>query len=434
MRSTGRNNVGAVSKIVHASEYQNNFNCGPDLARYPMDIMTKPTRIEPHQAHQGAYAIISAGEGGGPYMTDSNSTIDNNHPIARITLAWYDIHRRELPWRDNPNPYWVLLSEYMLQQTQVKTVLPYFYRFINQYPSIQSLAAASDDDVMALWAGLGYYSRARNLLKAVRMIQTAGSFPSTVKELQALPGVGPYIAGAIGSIALGLDVPAVDGNHHRVLSRLFRDKGDRNAMWTIARQVLPAGRAGDFNQALMDLGAQICTSKNPKCHRCPLVNNCMAHMHSDISEYPVKPPKKKKARRFLQSFLWIRGNKILMCKRPQKGLFGGLYEPPTFFVEPEDSTDVDSFWFSKSKVHLKEFHKLGTIKHVLTHMNLEVTVFTIDCDGELDSISDYVDVDWFDLNDLSGIGLSTLAQKTVSLRNEDIQLSLIDSSSGFGNK
>ena len=359
-------------------------------------------------------------------MTETNSATENHHPIARFTLAWYDIHRRELPWRENPKPYWIMLSEYMLQQTQVKTALPYFHRFIETYPTIQALAEASDDEVMSLWAGLGYYSRARNLLKAARKIHESGEFPKTVKELKSLPGVGPYIAGAIGSIALGLDVPAVDGNHHRVLSRLFRDKGDRNSMWAIAGQIIPKGRAGDFNQALMDLGSQICTSKSPKCTQCPLVQLCQAHAQADVSDYPVKAKRKQKATRHLKAFLWMNDNKVLLCKRPQKGLFGGLFEPPTFFVDPDDTFSADVVWTRKTGLSPMEIFKKGDVKHVLTHMNMMVSVYAIQCDGELNAISDYLDVRWYGLEALEGIGLSTLAQKILAILNDDAQLSLLD--------
>ena len=173
------------------------------------------------------------------------------HPIAKAVLAWYDVHKRSLPWRDTVTPYRSWISEVMLQQTRVETVKPYFARFMKKFPSVQDLAAGSEQEVLELWAGLGYYSRARSLHKAAKQIVALGAFPSSRVEIQKLPGVGEYISGAIASIAFGLDHPAVDGNHHRVLSRLFRDSGNRKAMWSLAEKVLPKGRAGDFNQALM---------------------------------------------------------------------------------------------------------------------------------------------------------------------------------------
>ena len=217
------------------------------------------------------------------------------HTITKALLEWYDIHKRSLPWRDDVSPYRSLVSEVMLQQTRVDTVKPYFAKFMNSFPTVDALAAASQDEVLAHWSGLGYYSRARNLHKSAKKIVQDGSFPNTLKTIRELSGVGEYIAGAIASIAFGIDSPAVDGNHHRVLSRLFRNGGQRSDMWSIAEKLLPTGRAGDFNQALMDLGSQICTNKSPKCKKdCPLNHLCKAYLADEVSRFPVKKPKKAK--------------------------------------------------------------------------------------------------------------------------------------------
>ena len=213
--------------------------------------------------------------------------------VTQSLLAWYDVHRRTLPWRDDVSPYRTWISEVMLQQTRVDTVLPYFARFMSRFPTVEALAEAPSDEVMSMWAGLGYYSRARNMHRAAQEIVRLGAFPSTLPGIRALPGVGEYMAGAIGSIAFGLDEAAVDGNLHRVLSRLHASPGRRKDMWALAEGHLPSGRAGDFNQALMDLGSQICTARKPRCPSCPISTHCTSHAEDSVSLYPVKVKKKK---------------------------------------------------------------------------------------------------------------------------------------------
>ncbi|MEC8422612.1 MAG: A/G-specific adenine glycosylase, partial [Myxococcota bacterium] len=200
------------------------------------------------------------------------------HPLSRDLLAWYDAHRRILPWRDDgAGPYRTWISEVMLQQTRVETVKPYFARWMERFPTVEDLAAAPQDEVLAMWSGLGYYSRARNIHRAAQMVVEAGTFPTDLASVRALPGVGEYIAGAIASIALGLDEPAVDGNLERVLSRVHAHRGGRRAITAIARTLLPSGRAGDWNQALMDVGSGFCIPKAPRCPDCPLQRHCIAY-------------------------------------------------------------------------------------------------------------------------------------------------------------
>ena len=191
-------------------------------------------------------------------------------PVSRDLLAWYQAEARTLPWRSRVSPWGTLVSELMLQQTRVDTVIPYYLRFMERFPTPNTLAEASVDELLGYWSGLGYYSRARNLHKAATALAAAGRFPSDLDGLKALPGVGAYTAGAIGSIALGLDAVAVDGNLERVLSRLHRYSGGRDGVTALATAHLPPGRAGDYNQALMDLGATICLPKQPRCGDCPI--------------------------------------------------------------------------------------------------------------------------------------------------------------------
>ncbi|TES93094.1 MAG: A/G-specific adenine glycosylase, partial [Anaerolineales bacterium] len=206
-------------------------------------------------------------------------------PIAKKLLDWYDINKRDLPWRDDPIPYAVWVAEVMAQQTRLETVTPYFERWMARFPTIADLALASQQDALTLWEGLGYYSRARNLHKAAQVVieEHGGELPGNVKALQSLPGIGRYTAGAIASLVFGLDEPVVDGNVKRVMARVFMvdemvdvPAGERK-IWALAAEHLPLGKAADYNQALMDLGAMVCLPNNPDCERCPLREDCQAY-------------------------------------------------------------------------------------------------------------------------------------------------------------
>ena len=221
--------------------------------------------------------------------------------IAPRLLAWYREHKRDLPWRHTDDPYRILLAEFMLQQTQVDTVIPYYHRFLDRFPTVADLAKASQDDVLKAWEGLGYYARARNLHKAAHAIATdfAGDVPKTYGELKSLPGFGPYTTAAVLSIAYDLDHAVLDGNVIRVLTRLFDIRDDvtqtrvKNRLWELAQALLSKGEAGDHNQAVMELGAMICTPKNPACDRCPVQKYCAAHKAGDPQSLPVKAKKNR---------------------------------------------------------------------------------------------------------------------------------------------
>ena len=214
-------------------------------------------------------------------------------------IHWFEQNKADLPWRRTSDPYAIWLSEIMLQQTQVYTVIPYYERFLARFPTVQALAAASLDDVLKLWEGLGYYSRARNLHRAAQMVvnELGGVFPGTVPELLTLPGVGRYTAGAIASLAFGQDVPVLDGNVIRILTRLFDISDDvtetatKNALWVLAEQLVPAGRAGPWNEGLMELGRVVCTPQSPACGACPVAAFCAARENGVQHERPVKSPK-----------------------------------------------------------------------------------------------------------------------------------------------
>ena len=258
--------------------------------------------------------------------------------LARPLLAWYDENRRILPWREEVSPYRTWVSEIMLQQTRVAAVLPYFQRFMERYPTAEALAAGDEQELLKLWEGLGYYSRARNLQKAARVIaqEYGGQFPTDHKALMALPGIGDYTAGAILSIAFGVPAPAVDGNVLRILSRVtgsnldILDAKNKKTYRTWAEAALPADRPGAFNQALMDLGSAICLpGPSPRCGDCPLAHLCAARQEGKQALLPVRAPQKAKRPEELTVFLLRRPDgAVALRRRPPTGLLAGLWEYP----------------------------------------------------------------------------------------------------------
>jgi A/G-specific adenine glycosylase len=255
--------------------------------------------------------------------------------FARTLLAWHDVSSRDLPWRLTQDPYKIWLSEIMLQQTRAETVVSYYRAFLNRFPTVEALAGAELVDVLKQWEGLGYYSRARNLHAAAKIVAESGGFPRSAEALRALPGVGQYTAGAIASIAFGLSEPAIDGNQVRVLSRVFGIRtlstapGTKRALDRAARAALPALRPGDFNQALMGLGALICTPR-PDCARCPVQKYCDAFRVGDARLLPVRPPKADKRVEDRAVVLVFDKDRVLIRRRPDSGLLAGLYEFANF--------------------------------------------------------------------------------------------------------
>ncbi|MEL6349080.1 MAG: A/G-specific adenine glycosylase [Myxococcota bacterium] len=342
--------------------------------------------------------------------------------VAQSLLEWYDAHRRSLPWRDEVSPYRTWISEVMLQQTRVETVLPYFARFMERFPTVQALAAAPQDDVLSMWSGLGYYSRARNMHSAAQKIVELGAFPKTLEGVRALPGVGEYMAGAIGSIALGLDVAAVDGNLHRVLSRIHADEGDRKVMWTHARAHIPKGRAGDYNQALMDIGSQICKPKNPRCPVCPLKAHCAAFEAGEPTRYPKKAKKKVVPKRQAVCAAMWKDGQLLMVRRPAQGLYGGLYELPGDMLLENEAPAAGLTRALQARLGLSTItikSMLGDVRHTLTHMKLTLHVLLVEATGEI-ALSHYTDHRWISPDGLGDedVGLSTLAVKAVGVARE----------------
>jgi A/G-specific adenine glycosylase len=313
-----------------------------------------------------------------------------------LLLEWYDRHRRKLPWRpsagERADPYSVWLSEIMLQQTGVKTVGPYFLKFLARWPDVDALGRASLDDVLRMWAGLGYYSRARNLHACAVAVRRdhGGAFPDTEEALRALPGIGPYTAAAIAAIAFGRRTMPVDGNIERVVSRLFAVEEPLPLAKPLIKQLattLLAGeeksragdeesRAGDSAQALMDLGSSICTPKKPACALCPLNGDCVSRARGDQESFPRKAVKKTWALRRGAAFVVRRGDELLVRTRPEKGLLGGMTEVPgsDWLAAQDDRTALKQAPVLQG---VARWHrKVGVVTHVFTHFPLELVVYT----------------------------------------------------------
>jgi len=291
-------------------------------------------------------------------------------------LAWFDGNARSLPWRAPMgaarDPYRVWLSEIMLQQTTVPHAAPYFVDFTRRWPTVEALASAPDEEVMQAWAGLGYYARARNLLKCAREVAARGGFPETQAGLLALPGVGPYTAGAIASLAFGQAVAAVDSNAERVFARLLAMTGQWSAakkqIARVAATLVPADRPGDFAEALMDLGATLCTPKQPVCRNCPLTAYCVARAEGNPERYPIKPQKTARPVRYGHVYVLQRSGKVWLVRRQPSGLLGGMTGLPTSDWTPARmpaSPPVQAAWQS-----------LGEVRHVFTHFSLRLEVLS----------------------------------------------------------
>ena len=317
-----------------------------------------------------------------------NSLTKTLQQLPSPLLAWYAENRRVLPWREEVSPYRTWISEIMLQQTRVTAVLPYFARFMAAYPTVADLAAADDGELMRLWQGLGYYSRARNLKRAAqRMVEHfGGQFPATYQDLLTLPGIGDYTAGAILSIAMGQTVPAVDGNVLRVVSRVCAYGGDiadpktRKPLRDEIEKILPAGRAGDFNQAMMDLGATVCLPHGaPLCGTCPFSPFCMAHAAGQETGFPVKAPKKAKKIEEKTVFLLRRGGEIALRQRPKTGLLAGLWEFPN---TPGDLDETGAaLWLSENHVIPHLWSKKINYAHEFTHILWQITAYIVEVTG-----------------------------------------------------
>jgi A/G-specific adenine glycosylase len=350
-------------------------------------------------------------------------------PQSAALLAWFARHGRTLPWRaksgGRPDPYRVWLSEIMLQQTTVRSVAPYYTRFLTRWGDVRAVAAAPLDDVLKAWAGLGYYARARNLHACARAVveRHGGEFPASEAALRALPGIGDYTAAAIAAIAFDAPTSPVDGNIERVVARLFAVAeplpGAKAVLRGLARELFPQLRAGDFAQALMDLGATICTPKKPACAFCPWHESCRARVRGDAETYPRRTPKREGALHRGGAFVACRADGcVLVRTRPPRGLLGGMTEVPTTewskdFDESHSLSDAPRFFSPLADGDREIFWRrcAGTVRHVFTHFPLELAVYLAEVPANARAPAG---MRWIAIAELGGEALPTLMRKVLA--------------------
>lgn len=303
--------------------------------------------------------------------------------FATQLLNWYKAHKRNLPWRGHPDPYAVWVSEIMCQQTRVETVIPYFEKWMKLFPTVRALASAQERDVLNAWEGLGYYSRARNLHKAAKIVAEKfnGELPRSLDGLRSLPGIGRYTAGAIASLAFGMDQAALDGNIRRVLSRLFDvtefadSPAGEKILWALAEKNVPKGQAGDYNQALMDLGAAICLPGNPRCLLCPLTEICLAREKGTQELRPVMKPKKRIPLYVHAAAVIVERGRVLLSQRPADGLLGGMWEFPNVRVEGDPQKALVKALRAATQIKVRRKEALGSVDHAYSHFKVVMHPF-----------------------------------------------------------
>jgi A/G-specific adenine glycosylase len=324
-------------------------------------------------------------------------------------LAWFGQYgRKDLPWQQDRTPYRVWLSETMLQQTQVATVIPYFNAFTEKFPDIDSLAHAPVDEVLHLWSGLGYYARARNLHKTAQIIAERGRFPDTPDELIALPGIGRSTAGAILSIAFNKSQPILDGNVKRVLTRFKAVSGwpgnsaINKKLWAISAHLTPIDRVADYTQAVMDLGATVCTRSKPACMLCPLNADCLARLADSVSTYPTpKPAKILPVKQLTLLLLSDAENRILLEKRPPTGIWGGLWSLPEF-----DSIAAAHEWCLTHNIQISDQQPLTTRRHTFSHYHLDYTPLLVRANNPINFVMEANQTVWYKAERLNRLGLA----------------------------
>ena len=341
--------------------------------------------------------------------------------FAPAVLDWYHQHgRTDLPWQLDKTPYRVWLSEIMLQQTQVATVIPYYQRFLKIFPGIQSLANASIDQVLQHWQGLGYYARARNLHRAAQIIrdQHAGQFPQQMDQVTRLPGIGRSSAGAILSLAFGQGWPILDGNVKRVLARCFQVEGwygqgkTMKTLWQIAQQLTPAKQTGEYNQAMMDLGAMVCVKSNPRCEVCPLTDCCTSYQQGTQAVFPNRKPPKPKPNKQTLMLLHRFEDRVLLHRRPPTGIWGGLWSLPEVAAN-EEIADWQISYLADTQSPDEIMPNL--LKHQFTHYSLDISLAVIDLDKLPGKVADEEGIAFVAPGELSQYGLPTPVRKLLSM-------------------
>ncbi len=336
------------------------------------------------------------------------------------TLIWYQAQgRKHLPWQQNKTPYRVWISEIMLQQTQVATVIPYYQRFMESFPTITDLAKADEDNVLHHWTGLGYYARARNLHKTAKIIQQEyqGNFPENIEQVNALPGIGRSTAGAILSLALNKHHAILDGNVKRVLARCYMVEGYNGqskyekALWQIIEVLTPKKNVAQFNQAMMDLGSLTCTRSKPKCELCPLSKNCLAFSLSEQSNYPQKKPKKTIPEKHTIMVIPRINQQVLMEKRPPSGIWGGLW----CFLEVQHQDDISAL-LAKQNLKQVSMQQLAKFRHTFSHFHLDIEPIIVDCKQlPAKEINENKQQQWYNLASTASVGLAASTQKLITL-------------------
>lgn len=335
--------------------------------------------------------------------------------FSRRVLKWFDEHgRKHLPWQQSITPYRVWLSEIMLQQTQVTTVIPYFERFVANFPDVQSLAHAPIDQVLHLWTGLGYYARARNLHQCAKRVvkDYGGEFPSSVETLSELPGIGRSTAGAISSIAFKQSAAILDGNVKRVLARHFAIGGwpgnlsVANQLWKVAEELTPKTRTDAYTQAMMDLGATLCSRSKPRCESCPLMETCLAYATGKVKEFPGKKPKKDLPEKAVQMvILRNQEGNFLLQQRPPQGIWGGLWSFPEIDTTQDVRLYVKSNWSTPI-----ELERWDRVRHTFSHFHLDITPVLVQLDKLPKSIGEKA-IHWYNPLQPDALGLAAPVKK-----------------------
>lgn len=348
---------------------------------------------------------------------------DEHKPLRKALVEWYRSHKRDLPWRNTTDPYMIWVSEVMLQQTQVNTVIPYYLKFINRFPDIHSLAASDLQAVLKLWEGLGYYSRARNLHKAAKIVvdNYRGAVPETASEIRQLPGVGDYIAAAVLSIACNLPLAVVDGNVKRVLSRLFlldapvNHSGSLAVFKNKAEEVMDKTIPAVYNQALMELGALVCKPTQPECHGCPLQAYCRAFKNDRVGDYPRRKKARPLPEHALAMGVVVKGGKILITRRPEKGLLGGLWEFPNNRIDRHEAPEAACLRLLKTTANVTaEIDTFVTrVNHAYTHFRITMDVFACRFISGRVRLNGPVDFRWIGLDEIKNYPLPKAVHKSL---------------------